>query len=121
MGWELGEPPALGQGLDLGDVAGLRALGAVDNFELHRLTFFERTEAVALNGRVVDEDVRASVAFDESVPLGVVEPLDLACDAHRSSSCLLRRWRKAASLTKKKGRVMRPFPYGARPARRRRR
>src|SRR6185436_2195762 len=92
MGWELGEPPALGQGLDLGDVAGLRALGAVDNFELHRLTFFERTEAVALNGRVVDEDVRASVAFDESVPLRVVEPLDLACNTHRSVPAAVTRY-----------------------------
>ncbi len=70
--------------LDFGDVAGLRALGAVNDLELHRLALFERTEAVALNGRVVDEDVTASVAFDEPVTLGVVEPLDLACDAHRS-------------------------------------
>src|SRR5947199_3861857 len=70
--------------LDLGDVAGLRALGAVNDLELHRLAFLERTEAVALNGRVVDEDVAASVTLDDPMPLGVVEPLDLACDAHRS-------------------------------------
>src|SRR5439155_13720875 len=75
-------------GLDLGDVAGLRALGTVNDFELHCLAFFERTEAVALNRRVVHEDVAASVSLDESITLGVVEPLDLACDAHRSSSCL---------------------------------
>src|SRR5437764_11904307 len=74
------------QGLDFGDVAGLRALGAVNDLELHRLTLLERSEAVALNGRVVHEDIAASVALDESVSLRVVEPLDLACDAHRSSS-----------------------------------
>src|SRR5262244_3821131 len=78
-------------GLDLGDVAGLRALGAVNDLELHCLALLERTEAVALNGRVVHEDVAASVTLDEPIPLGVVEPLDLACDAHRSSSCLLGR------------------------------
>ena len=35
--------------LGFGDVAGLRALGAVDDLELDRLAFFERPEAVALN------------------------------------------------------------------------
>src|SRR5262249_48201855 len=75
-------------GLDFGDVAGLRAFGTVYDLEFDRLAFFERAEAVALNRRVVHEDVTASVALDEPITLGVVEPLDLACDAHRSSSCL---------------------------------
>src|SRR5579862_8720592 len=70
--------------LDFGDVAGLRALRAVNDLELHCLAFFERSEAVALDGRVVHEDIAASVTLDETVPLGVVEALDLACDAHRS-------------------------------------
>src|SRR5881409_2722096 len=88
---ESDEPPAisLDKGLNLGDVACLRALGAVDDLELHCLAFLERSESVALNGRVVHEDVTASVALDEPVTLGVVEPLDLACDAHRSSSYVL--------------------------------
>src|SRR5712691_3601095 len=78
--------PAVSQdkGLDLGDVACLRALGAVDDLELHCLAFLERSETVALNGRVVHEDVTTSVALDEPVALGVVEPFDLACDTHRS-------------------------------------
>src|SRR5262245_28180015 len=98
--WRRGEPSAenrergalssqRGKGLDLGNVAGLRALGTVNDFELHCLTFFERPEAVTLDGRVVNEDIAASVALDEAVPFGVFEPLDLACDAHRSSSCVL--------------------------------
>src|SRR5689334_19303568 len=70
--------------LELGYVAGLRALGTVNDFELNCLAFLERTEAVALNRRVVHEDVTASVAFDEPVAFGVVQPLDLACDTHRS-------------------------------------
>src|SRR5919198_4963331 len=76
--------PSAMTGLDLGDVAGLRALRTVNDFELHRLTFLERAETVTLDGRVVHEDVAASVAFDEAIALCVVEPLDLACDAHRS-------------------------------------
>src|SRR6185295_16579149 len=103
--------------LDLGDVAGLRALGAVDDFELHGLALFERTESVALNGGIVNENVTAAVPLNEPVALGVVEPLDLACDTHRSLPYLLDA--SIASLIKKKGRVVRPFPYGARPARRR--
>ena len=91
--WLMAESPqpsaiSHGQALDFGHVAGLRALRTVDDLELHCLAFLERTEAVALNGLVVHEDVTASVALDESVTLGVVEPLDLACDAHRSSSLL---------------------------------
>src|SRR5436190_11748211 len=104
------EPSAMA-GSDLGDVAGLRALGAVDDLEFHRLAFLERTEAVALNSRVVHEDIAAPVTLDESVPLGVVEPLDLACNTHRSlPTCCdalaccearARRWTKVREPKKK--------------------
>src|SRR5580765_2133046 len=79
--------------LALGDVPRLRPFRTIDDLELDRHTLLERPEPVALNGRVVHEDVTASVALDEPVTLGVVEPLDLTCDTHRSSSCLLRRRR----------------------------
>jgi hypothetical protein len=36
----------------------------------------------------VHEDVAATLPFNETVALGVVEPLDLTCDTHRSSSLL---------------------------------
>src|SRR5438445_6693491 len=77
------QPSAMSRVLDLRHVAGLRALRTVDDLELYCLAFLERSESVALNGRVVHEDVTASVALDEPVALGVVEPLDLACDTHR--------------------------------------
>src|SRR5262245_58345393 len=113
--------------LDLGDVAGLRAFRAVNDLELHCLTFLERAEAVALNGRVVHEDIAASVTLDEPVPLCVVEPLDLACNTHRSLPAAVTRSvarLRNASVDKirdpkKKAAFLRPFPYGARPARRR--
>jgi hypothetical protein len=41
----------------------------------------------------VDEHVAAAVAFDETVTLGVVEPLDIACDTHRTFPAL--QWRGA--------------------------
>src|SRR6185503_12745335 len=85
---------------DFGDVAGLRALRTVNDLELHCLALFERAEAVALNGRVVHEDIAASVTLDEPIPLGVVEPLDLACNTHRSvPACCDAR----ASVNKDKG------------------
>ena len=67
-------------------IAGLRTLRAVDDFELNGLAFFERPEATALDRREVHKHVAARVTFDESVTLGVVEPLNLACDAHRRTS-----------------------------------
>src|SRR5262249_4709371 len=116
-----GAPPAISEGnLDLGNVAGLRAFGTVNDLELHCLAFLERPEPVALNGRVVHEDVAASVALDETVPLGVVEPLDLACDAHRSSLRAVTRSRVVDQKIrdKKKGREVAAFPLRrqARPA-----
>ena len=73
-------------GLGLGDVTGLWSLGSVNDFELDGLSLFQGPEAGALNRGVVHEDVAAALAFDEPITLGVVEPLDLACDTHRSSS-----------------------------------
>src|SRR5207253_7933081 len=74
--------------LGFGDVPRLRTLWAVDDLELDRLTLFQGPEAVATDRGVMHEDVAAALPFNETVALGVVEPLDLACDAHRSSSLL---------------------------------
>ena len=68
----------------LRDVARLLAFGAIDDLELDRLTFLERPEPIALDCREVDEHVRPAVTFNETVTLGVVEPLDLTCDTHRT-------------------------------------
>src|SRR5687767_2527140 len=74
--------------LGFGDVPCLRALWTVDDLELDRLTLFQGPEAVATDRGVVHEHVAATLTLNEPVALGVVEPLDLACDAHRSSSLL---------------------------------
>src|SRR5688572_15109258 len=64
------------------DVSGLRALRTVDDLELDRLAFLERPEAVPLDRREMNEYVTAAFALDETVALGVVEPLDLASNTH---------------------------------------
>src|SRR6187455_7018 len=79
--------------LGSGNVSGLRALGAVDDLEFNRLALFEGAEAVAGDGGVVHEHVASTFTLDEPIALGVVEPLDLACNTHRSS-LLARRWRR---------------------------
>ena len=72
--------------LRFADVPGLRPLRAIDDLELDRLTLLQGPEAAATDGRVVDEHVASTLALDEPVALGVIEPLDLACNTHRSSS-----------------------------------
>src|SRR5581483_614219 len=114
-------PSALrGAQLDLGNVPGLRAPGTVNDFELHCLAFLERAEPIPLDRRVVHEDVTASVALDEPVPLGIVEPLDLTCDAHRSFLRAVTQNRVVEHVRdQKKGpQCLRPFPLRrqARPA-----
>ena len=95
-GTPCGIPVSCGNLAGLRYVASLLALGAIDDLELDRLTFLERPEAIALDGREVDEYVRPAFAFNETVTLGVVEPLDLTCDTHRPFPALRSRgaWRR---------------------------
>src|SRR4029079_6972444 len=58
------------------DVLRLRALGALGDVELDALVLVQRTVAVALDGRVVHEDVgAAAVLSNEAEALLSVEPL----------------------------------------------
>jgi hypothetical protein len=52
----------------------LQGLGALDYVELDALAFLKRTEAVALDGGVMHEDVVAILTADESEALGIVKP-----------------------------------------------
>src|SRR5688500_7594469 len=54
---------------DFCDVRGLRALLALNDLKFHPIALSERLEAVPLNGAVVDEDVRPSLAGNEPEPL----------------------------------------------------
>ena len=56
----------------------LRTFLALNDIELDVIALFERFVSVQLNCGVVNEYIRPVFASDESVALGVVEPLDLS-------------------------------------------
>ena len=56
----------------------LRALLALHNIELDFVAFLKRLVPVQLNCGIVNEYIRPVFASDESVALGVVEPLHLS-------------------------------------------
>jgi hypothetical protein len=62
--------------LDLDDVGGLKALGALDHFEFDGRAFLEIAISVSLDGGIVDKNVLTLAALDEAVTLCGVEPLD---------------------------------------------
>ena len=72
----------------------LRALLPLDDVEFHIIALFQSFVAIQLNCRVVNENIWPVIASDESVALGVVEPLDFAFVlSHRVClSCLLGGW-----------------------------
>jgi hypothetical protein len=68
--------------LDLGwyDVGRAQAFLPALGTKCHLLTFMQGLEAAALNGRVVDKDVRTAVRrADESKTFTIVKPLYSAC------------------------------------------
>src|SRR5262245_46038790 len=73
--------------LDANDVARLRTLRTLDDVEGDAVPLAERTEALRLDGGLVDEHVRALVTSDETEALGVVEPLDRTLFRHESTPC----------------------------------
>jgi hypothetical protein len=82
-GFALGRPE-----LDYLYVLCLPALGALGDIELNALTFLKRTEAVRLDGGVMDEDILAVFAAQKSKTLGVIKPLD--CSLFHNVLLLLR-------------------------------
>ena len=68
-------PAILLSGLDDLDVLGLPALGSFDYIETNRLTLLQATEAIALNCRVMDENIFATLTAQKAESLCIVEPL----------------------------------------------
>src|SRR2546422_9602688 len=60
---------------DFSDVSGLETLGAARDVELDAVALGQGFEALGLDRSVVNEHVLAAVLRDETVPLGLVEPL----------------------------------------------
>src|SRR6185437_11498537 len=70
-------PGGSGSGLDRLDRRSLGTLGPLRHVELHPLAFLQAAEALAGDGRKMDEHVRSPVLRrDETETLGVVEPFD---------------------------------------------
>ena len=65
--------------LDALDVLSLPALRAFDHVKLNLLTFLQAAETVGLNGGEVHENVFTILAADETIALGIVEPLYCSC------------------------------------------
>jgi hypothetical protein len=59
------------------DAIRLWAFLALHDIEFDLIALFQRLIPVQLNRRVMHEDIRPVLATDESVTLGIVEPLDL--------------------------------------------
>jgi hypothetical protein len=66
-----------------GDVARLRAFGALLDDELDLLAFLQVTEPVALDGGEMDENVRSTLTGDKAEALVTIEPLDGTIDTFR--------------------------------------
>jgi hypothetical protein len=60
---------------EAGYLIGLWAFGALNNVELDLIAFFKALIPLALDGAVMNEDIGAIIAAEESVPFCVVEPL----------------------------------------------
>ena len=76
---------------------GLRSFLALNDVELYFVAFLQGLIAVQLDRRVMNEDIRPVVTSDESVALGVIEPLDLTFELSHRLPPSLRREKFAAA------------------------
>src|SRR3954452_1375734 len=85
-----GAEPGSGVRADPDDVLRGGTLGALHDVELHGLALGEGLEALRLDGGEVDEQVPATLVFNEAEALGVVEPLHFSGRAGHLLLLLLR-------------------------------
>jgi hypothetical protein len=67
-----------------GHVRGAGPLGAIRDLELNLVTLVEGAETLGPDLRVVDENVRTTLAGKETETLGLIEPLDSTFDHERA-------------------------------------
>ncbi len=75
----------------LADVLGLGALGTVNDLEFNLFSLGQSLIPISRNRTVVNKDVLFTRLLDESIPLGVVEPLNLARYLGHKNKSLLKR------------------------------
>jgi hypothetical protein len=78
-----------GDKLHLHYILSLRAFWTLRDLEFDLLALFEGLEAVALNGAIVNEDVRGAWLLNKTIALRVIEPLDLAGYSRHNKRILL--------------------------------
>lgn len=66
---------------DLVDIGGLRALLTVNDFELDVVALRQAFVTFTRDTGIMNEHIGPIIAADESVPLGVIEPFNLAFDS----------------------------------------
>jgi hypothetical protein len=69
--------------LDLHHALGLGAFFTLDDFELNFLAFFQGLEPFTLDVAVMHENIGTVSLGNESIALGIAEPLNLAFYSHR--------------------------------------
>ena len=79
----------LGVKLHLDHFFSLRSFRSLRNLEFDFLSLFKGLETITLNCAVVNEDVRRARLLDETIALGIVEPLDLTGYSRHSERILL--------------------------------
>ena len=57
-----------------GNVAGLQTLGTLFDLEFYLLSFFKIPETLSLDCGIVNENILATLAGDESITLATIEP-----------------------------------------------
>jgi hypothetical protein len=88
--WSAGVPADVSpSNLELYDVLGLGAFGALDHLEFHFLVFAQGAKALAHDGAVMYEDIGAVVPGDEAITLGIVKPFYFAGFLHGATSILV--------------------------------
>ena len=73
------------------DVSRLKPFRALDNFEVHVLSFLQGFEALSLDGGEVDENIVTIRLRNESIALRVIEPLHCSF-WHLLISCIFWKW-----------------------------
>ena len=56
----------------------MRSFLAVNDLKLHVIAFSQTLVAFTCDAGIVDEHIRSVIAADESVPLGIIEPLNFS-------------------------------------------
>ena len=73
---EVGQSRPLCSLAEYSQISGIRAFGALRNFEFHLISLFQGFKPLPLNGRVMDEYILRAFYLNKPKSLLIIEPLD---------------------------------------------